>query len=193
MRNSAIESLGKRRKKSPALKSGELGRNSCNMIKQNQGISGKEALDKESERFSEKVFYIFDGYRALGDDGYQFRDVYYPTVTCVCTDNHETILGEDFSRRPCMKEYKETQMLDEMGAQFCPNGVVTTWKDLKDHSHYREYPIGQCAEQHAANELLKGLGCRKDIKNDILFGKPIRCLTGEDWDYCQNCRDLFNI
>lgn len=68
-----------------------------------------------------------------------------------------------------MKEYDLTQMLDEMGQQFCPDGIVHRWTDLQPHSHY-DYPIGQCAEQHAASELLIGLNTRLDIKNDIKFG-----------------------
>ena len=160
------------------------------MIKQNAGVNGKAAIDKESERYAEEVYYLFDGYRQM-NLGY-FGNRYYPTMTCVCTDSNNTILGEDYSRRPCMKEYDETQMLNEMGRQFCPNGVVVKWQDLVVNSHYA-YPIGQCAEQHAANELLKGLRICLDIKNDILFGKPIRCVTGEDDVYCQNCKELFDI
>lgn len=161
------------------------------MIKNNQGIHGQQALDQESKRFSDEVFYIFDTYRDW-QTGHNFRNKYYPTITCVCTDSNETLLGEDHSRRLCMKEYEKTQMLEEMGRQFCPNGVVTKWQDLLVNSHY-DYPAGQCAEQHAANELLLGLGNRVDIKNDILFGKPIRCVTGEENVYCQNCKELFDI
>ena len=65
------------------------------MIKPNQNIHSKADLDCESEKYADEVFYVFDGYRVLGDEGYKFRDVYYPTVTCVCTDNQETLLGED--------------------------------------------------------------------------------------------------
>ena len=161
------------------------------MIKPNQGINGQQALDQESKRFSDEVFYIFDTYRDW-QTNHNFRNKYYPTSTCVCTDSNETLLGEDYSHRPCMKDYNKTQMLQEMGSQFCPNGVVSCFDDLKINSHF-DYPIGQCAEQHAANELLIGLGSRVDIKNDILFGKPIRCLTGEEDVYCQNCKELFNI
>ncbi len=161
------------------------------MIKSNQTINGQEALNKESERYAEEVFYIFDGYREWRT-GHSFRGRYYPTITCVCTDSNETLLGEDYSHRPCMKEYNKTQMLDEMGSQFCPNGKVLCFDDLRYYSHF-DYPIGQCAEQHAANELLLGLGNKINIKNEIRFGKPIRCVTGEDDVYCQNCIELFDI
>lgn len=111
---------------------------------------------------------------------------------CVCTDDNYKLLGEDYSRKPCLKEYNETQMLAEMGKQFCPNGKLPGLEDLKTYS-LQGFCIGQCAEQHAANELLKGLGCHKNIKKDIIFGKAVRCVTGEEWPYCKNCQDLFNI
>ena len=140
------------------------------MIKPNQGINGQQALDAESIRFSDEVFYIFDTYRDW-QTNHHFRNKYYPTITCVCTDSNETLLGEDYSHRPCMKDYNKTQMLQEMGSQFCPNGVVSCFDDLKINSHF-DYPIGQCAEQHAANEVLKKL--RVGDVNMHLIPRPER-------------------
>lgn len=163
------------------------------MIKLNQNIHSKAAIDCESEKYAEEVFYAFDGCREW-NPGYHFGNEYkyYPTMVCVCTDDNHQLLGEDYSRKPCLKEYNETQMLAEMGKQFCPNGKLPGLDDLKTYS-LQGYSIGQCAEQHAANELLKGLGCQKIIKEDILFGKAVRCVTGEEWPYCKNCQALFNI
>ena len=163
------------------------------MIKPNQNIQSKAGIDSESKKYADEIFYAFDGFRNW-NSGYHFRNKYkyYPTMVCVCTDDNYKLLGEDYSRKPCLKEYNETQMLAEMGKQFCPNGKLPGLEDLKTYS-LQGFSIGQCAEQHAANELLKGLGCHKNIKKDIIFGKAVRCVTGEEWPYCKNCQDLFNI
>lgn len=163
------------------------------MLKPNQNIHSMADLDCESEKYADEVFYAFDGCRGW-DPRYRFgkKYKYYPTMVCVCTDENRQLLGEDYSRIPCLKEYNETQMLTEMGRQFCPNGKLPGWDDLQTYS-LQGVKIGQCAEQHAANELLKGLRCQKDIKKDIMFGKAVRCVTGEERPYCMNCKNLFNI
>ena len=52
-------------------------------------------------------------------------------------------------------------------------------------------PIGQCAEQHAAEKLLQK---RKNyIVKNILFSTAFRPRTSEIFDYCENCIKLFNL
>lgn len=55
----------------------------------------------------------------------------------------------------------------------------------------RDYCFGNCAEQHAVNDLLT-LHSSVDIK-EIVFSKAIRPRTGEIRLYCQNCCDLFGL
>ena len=52
-------------------------------------------------------------------------------------------------------------------------------------------PIGQCAEQHAAEKLLQK---RKNyIVKNILFSTAFRPRTSEIFDYCENCINIFNL
>ena len=52
-------------------------------------------------------------------------------------------------------------------------------------------PIGQCAEQHAAEKLLNK---RKSyIVKNILFSTAFRPRTSEMFDYCENCIRIFNL
>lgn len=52
-------------------------------------------------------------------------------------------------------------------------------------------PIGQCAEQHAAEILLQK---RKSyIVKNILFSTAFRPRTSEIFDYCDNCIKIFNL
>ena len=56
------------------------------------------------------------------------------------------------------------------------------------------YPIGNCAEQHAANRVLKDLeGNRinRDV-SDLSFTKAVRPRTMQKIDYCLNCETLFS-
>lgn len=92
-----------------------------------------------------------------------------------------------------MKDYGMTKMLKEMGREFSPTGKING-KDELYHFSRCSFPVGQCAEQHAANNLLKILGNSLNIKKDFFFGKPVRTATGEDnIPYCANCSNLFNL
>lgn len=52
-------------------------------------------------------------------------------------------------------------------------------------------PIGQCAEQHAAEKLLQKR--KRFIVKNILFSTAFRPRTSEAFDYCDNCIKIFNL
>lgn len=167
------------------------------MAKDNATFIGKSTLDERVEAYSEEVYGKFDYDRTIGKAP-QFGRFYYPAMVVSCTDSQQSMYCDSFARKPIIKEYGLTKMLGEMGRSFGFRNPVE-YQDLKDNSHHN-FPIGQCAEQHAANELLFCIQQRNtplyaqiDIKKGIYFSKAIRPSTGEEFGYCQNCRDLFNL
>lgn len=57
------------------------------------------------------------------------------------------------------------------------------------------YPIGNCAEDHAANNLLRKNAKKATDKNinKIKFSKAYYTRTGVSLEYCDNCTTAFNI
>lgn len=161
------------------------------MATNNHFFRGKKVLDAISETYADEVFGEFEYWRNMGI--MMFPNRYYPTMVCSCTDRRETAYVANYSHKPSLAEYGETKMLEEMGREFSPAGRISSKKELHRLSMHI-FPIGQCAEQHAANDLLKILGNAPDIKHDLYFGKPVRTATGEDnIPYCDNCSSLFNL
>ncbi len=161
------------------------------MATNNHHFKGKKVLDAMSEAYADEVFEEYEFWRNLGVR--MFHNRYYPTMVCSCTDRNETAFVANFSHTPSLKEYSMTKMLGEMGQEFSPTGVIKKKDDLYRDSMHR-FPIGQCAEQHAANDLLKLVGNSLNIKNELFFGKPVRTATDEDnIAYCDNCSNLFDL
>ncbi len=161
------------------------------MATDNQYFKGKGVLDAMSETYADEVFGEFEYWRNVGVQ--MFPNRYYPTMVCSCTDRNETAFVANYSHKLSLTEYGKTKMLKEMGREFSPMGIISKKEDLYRLSRHR-FPIGQCAEQHAANDLLWILGNALDIKHDLYFGKPVRTATGEDnIPYCDNCSDLFDL
>lgn len=50
--------------------------------------------------------------------------------------------------------------------------------------------IGQCAEPHAANEILEAKGC---AINDLKFSLAMRPRTQTYQPYCENCKAIFKL
>ena len=109
----------------------------------------------------------------------------------ICTDENVTMFAESYSKTPSLVEYNSTRMLDIMAHDFeFPEKKAEFFRSKSMCKH----PIGQCAEQHAANDLLKLVGNGLNIKSELYFGKPVRTATGEDnIAYCDNCNNLFNL
>lgn len=60
--------------------------------------------------------------------------------------------------------------------------------NIGESSRICSYILGRCAEQHAANKLLKK---HKKKLTDIYFSKAYRPKTLQVFDYCDNCLYLF--
>ena len=166
------------------------------MARDNATFAGKNALDERVESYSEEVYRKFDYDRTIGKAP-QFGRYYYPAMVASCTDRVQTMCCDSFARNPIIKEYCLTKMKEEMEQTF--NLLQIGYDALKTSSHHR-FPIGQCAEQHAANELMFSIKQKNAayydqmrVKNDIYFSKAIRPSTGEDFDYCRNCHQLFDL
>ena len=51
------------------------------------------------------------------------------------------------------------------------------------------YIIGNCAEQHAANNYMKNYN--ETILGNLYFTKAMRPRTKQIFEYCDNCKDTF--
>jgi len=167
------------------------------MAKDNNKFTGKNRLDIEARRYSCLVYDYFDFYRKNGW-GKLFGRYYYPAMIATCCDKDELMTKSGFADKGSVEEYKLTGMLDEMAADF-NNGQLITDRDTFKEKSLNKYPIGQCAEQHATNELLfcerwdKSINRLLNIKTDVYFSIAVRPSTGEVFDYCENCKKLFNL
>ena len=160
-----------------------------NMAKNNSTFQSKAALDTECEKYADDIFALFETYRD-GKSKPWFNGHYYPAMCDVCTDDDVTMFAQSYSKSPTIKEYDETRMLDIMVHDFgFPSKKYNYFSDNSRCDH----PVGQCAEQHAANILLKEVNPLLDVKQDIYFSKAIRPSTGEEFDYCDNCKVLFDL
>ena len=101
-------------------------------------------------------------------------------MAAICHNRDCTVKRASYSHRPNNEEYhhvlkNKLQLLDEIGKK---PGIPGT-----------RYPIGNCAEQHAANIYMKQCGAN-DL-NDLYFSMAMRPRTKEVFDYCDNCKDTF--
>lgn len=152
------------------------------MAKDNDTFHSKAALDTECEKYADSIFALFETYRD-GKSRPWFNGHYYPAMCAACTDIDVSMVSKNYSHKPTIKEYDSTRMFSIMASDF--HFPDRSWKCFKNQSHC-SHPIGQCAEQHAANILLKDVNPAFDIKKEIYFSKAIRPSTGEDFDYCNN-------
>lgn len=157
----------------------------------NNKFPGKRQLDDEVEAYSESMYGYFDYLRKIGK-GVKFgRKYFYPAMVAVCTDNRLSVC-RDYSHRAIVDEYKDTCMHEEMEKRF---GKISSRNDFRKLSKER-FSIGQCAEQHAAQQLLYYSRLMRgpiNIQRDIYFSKAVRPSTGEVFPYCKNCKALFDL
>ena len=114
----------------------------------------------------------------------------YPAVVsrCCVKDYHYTCNNPFKSyygktKHPNNKSYITSQMVSEMNKI---GGIGN-----KSKSGICPFIIGKCAEQHAAELLLRE---NKSCKlNNILFSTPIRPRTNEPRAFCENCKQLFTL
>ena len=162
------------------------------MSKQNDSFHGKTLLDKRVEQFADSVYATFDDDRIHGRMK-SFGEYYYPAMVLVCTDANFKFPSEGFADSPDADEYSKTSMLSTMEADFYQS------RRIKDADGFKKaslciHPLGQCAEQHAANDLLKMKGAANlNIKKDIFFSKAVRPVNMKDFPPCDNCKKLFDL
>ena len=162
------------------------------MSKQNNSFQGKSLLDKRVEQFSDFVYATFDDDRIHGRMK-SFGDYYYPAMVSVCTDADSRFQSEGFADTPKAEEYGKTSLLNTMETDFFKG------RRIKDADSFKKaslctFPLGQCAEQHAVNDLLLQRGAAYlNIKTDIFFSKAIRPVNGKVFDPCDNCKKLFDL
>lgn len=58
-------------------------------------------------------------------------------------------------------------------------------------SNMCSYPLGQCAEQHACNNLAERTGLNIGILNNLCFSESVRPRTLQIFPPCKNCKDIF--
>ena len=162
------------------------------MSKHNNTFRGKARLDQEAEKYSDSVYGYFAHRKSRGFAP-QFGEYFFPAMIAACTDKKQSVIECKSSGKPVLLEYKSTCLLNEMKNSF---GSIYKIEDLRTLSLEPKFPIGQCAEQHAANALLGrkvAKGHISNIKTDIFFSKAIRPATGEVFPYCKNCSTLFDL
>ncbi len=162
------------------------------MSKQNNSFPGKPYLDERVERFADLVYATFDNDRVNGMMK-SFGDYYFPAMVSVCTDVNFNFLSEGFADSPDVNEYKKTSMLNTMEVDFYQRRRIKGVDDFKNVSLCK-HPLGQCAEQHAANDLLQTKKTENlDIKRDIFFSKAVRPVNMIEFSPCDNCKKLFDL
>ena len=168
------------------------------MAKDNDKFDGWDDLNNRVDSYTEKVYGTFDYDRTVGRSPL-FGKYYYPAMVVCCADKNKQNFGESYSRAPYVKEYELTKIAAEMARTFKMPRTFA-FKDLKKYSLENHFRIGNCAEQHAANEMLFCIKQRQrdiyseiKIKEDIYFSKAVRPSTGEVFPYCRNCKALFDL
>lgn len=143
------------------------------------------------------------------------RDNWFNKYTDVLVNLHSEELTED-TQIP--RQFKDEFPAVVAGCQDIPSNVemigcsgchTTKWNpDLKDAFQLKlggsigslspntgcSFPIGNCAEQHAANKVLNklnGRGIQHSLQN-LAFSKAIRPRTMIEISYCSNCTTLFS-
>ena len=104
----------------------------------------------------------------------------YPAMAAICHDERCLVKRASFSHRADRSEFHPV-LEQKMGTL----GIIGK-RPLMDGNRF---PIGNCAEQHAANIFMKQFDVN-DL-NDLYFSKAMRPRTKEVFDYCDNCKDIF--
>ena len=102
----------------------------------------------------------------------------YPNVASICYNSSKKI------HRPGFSHYGlKTKWAPIFITEFKKLGV------LGKGSIHDKNPIGNCAEQHSANNLIRVCNIKK--LNHLYFSESVRPRTMEIYAPCNNCRFLF--
>lgn len=165
------------------------------MANNNSSFHGKPILDGYVRRFMESVYGYYDFLRVAGYPP-AFGKYYYPAMVASCCDSKEKHYAHSISDMPYVSEYGRTPLLRAMEKAFYGGTPIKDFR-LMPRKYGLNYSVGQCAEQHAANDLLFVHNIMEhkypDIKRDIYFSDAIRPATGEVFPYCPICKKLFQL
>jgi hypothetical protein len=100
-----------------------------------------------------------------------------PCVAVSCA--YDATAYSDFSKPTRSDTYKKVPKLEE---------TLLTLGKIGEHVNGR-YPIGHCAEPHAAKKCMKDN--QKALPNNIYFSTARVVRTKEIIDYCDNCKATF--
>ena len=109
----------------------------------------------------------------------------YPTVASVCQSDRFNCTCKNHSRpmRSCNNLLlHEIQNYGNLGEPATRNRPL--------YNGSPNYPLGNCAEQHAANDVLNALdkkNCPKSL-NDLYFSRARYVRDNREVDACVNCR-----
>ena len=104
----------------------------------------------------------------------------YPAMAAICYNHDCLIKRASYSHRPQNGEFHQA-----LEYRLLTLGVIGRTPQLPG----KRYPLGNCAEQHAASNYMKHLGVNN--LNDLYFSKAMRPRTKEVFNYCDNCKDIF--
>ncbi len=110
----------------------------------------------------------------------------YPAMICrccstKCIENKSMFVSYyGHAKSNNKKFYRNAQLvkkMDEIGG-------------VGKHNSSCKYPVGQCAEQHAAQFLLNKEMCSL---NEIIYSTPIRPRDNSTHDHCNNCKHILGL
>ena len=103
----------------------------------------------------------------------------YPAAVASCSVIGHNVHKEDYSRSCINYQYHQPVL-----------GALRDLGKIGGHSPFCHNLIGNCAEPHAANQLLKELHFIPSIES-FVFGDTIRPRTMQVLPYCNNCKQTF--
>lgn len=119
------------------------------------------------------------------------KDDYPAMVSRCCVKDFKYIPSKPFK-----SYYEKAKKPDPRFLWYKNNELITAMNNLGGIGKTSKFgtctfPIGNCAEQRAAERLLRdNASCKL---NHILFSTPIRPRTNEPKAYCENCKKLFTL
>lgn len=105
----------------------------------------------------------------------------YPAMASVCK-----WVGNNKKYRGCSKKANDSNYPDSI----LKKELLLLGSIGSSNKKFCKYPIGNCAEPHAARELLKNERHCRDLK-DIHFSVAMRPRTREIFPPCENCKRVF--
>jgi len=150
----------------------------------------KQFLDQKVRSLSEEIDKLCERRRQQGKAP-SFGKYYHPAIAvCCCTSSSVGKIGKGVACEPRISVY-HCKIANLLKRKL---GNVIGGKSTKTNCCY---PIGQCAEPHAANNYLKVINPYINPETDLFFSTPYRPRTKgpikvfKVFPYCENCKSTF--